>query len=544
MPHPSLCAIFLVAVLFLHIAFSRLRPRPISTLFGPPPGSWLVGNLPALVRPVNVGDADFSWTNAFGDAVRIKGTFGRDVLFTTDPKAFQYILNASCYKFPKSPEFRFLTDLFMGQGLIWAEGAQHSRHRKIMDSAFSSAAIKKHLPLFRQTVQQAVSAWKDLVTEGGNPSAEFDVLPWMYRTTLDMLGATAFDYPFGALGDATKNELYQAYDNLFVDAFLQRSDFSLAFEAICGILPKWVLSILLQIRPNKAISQVQNYKRIAQRVAKSLVDRQPHSDINGKDSCHDILSRIVSANLSATTSNKLSNGELLAQLTTLMVAGHETTANTISWALYSLSIHPKVQNELRQEIKAKRVQAVQRGDTELTAADLDSTRLLGAVLKETLRFHPISPQIPRIAGCDDVIPLSTPLRTKTGQFITGIPISKGQGILLSVAAFNRLQSVWGEDADIWRPQRFLEETRITAKTAVGVYANIATFSSGGRNCIGWRYAMLEMQVILAELIENFEFSPPHGNVEILRASTTTMSPMVKGSDSGRTALPLTVTPVA
>ncbi|KAF8520311.1 cytochrome P450 [Gautieria morchelliformis] len=529
MLHLSLCAIFLVPVLF--IAFRRHRLRPISNLFGPPPGSWLVGNLPALFRPVNVGDADFSWTNAFGNAVRIKGTFG----------AFHYILNTSCYNFPKAPEFRFLLELFMGQGLVWAEGAQHSRHRKIMDSAFSSAAIKEHLPLFRQTVQQTVSAWKDLVTEGGNPSAEFDVLPWMYRTAMDILGATAFDYPFGALGDSTKNELYQAYDNLFADTFLQRSDFTLAFEAICGILPKWVLSVLLKIFPNKTISQVQNYTRIARRVGKSLVDRHLHSEINSKDSCQDILSRIVRANLSATTYNKLSNGELLAQLTTLMVAGHETSATTISWALYCLSIHPKVQDELRQEIKATRLQAVQRGEEELTAAALDSMRLLGAVLKETLRFHPILPQMQRIAGCDAVIPLSTPLRTKTGQFITGIPISKGQTILLSVAAFNRLKSAWGEDADIWRPQRFLE-THIAEneKTPVGVYANMATFSSGGRTCIG----MLEMQVMLAELIENFEFSPPHGNIEILRAATATMGPMVKGSNSGRTELPLTVTPVA
>jgi cytochrome P450 len=64
-----------------------------------------------------------------------------------------------------------------------------------------------------------------------------------------------------------------------------------------------------------------------------------------------------------------------------MVSGHETTSTTISWALYSLSVHPKVQNELRQEIKAARIRAVQCGDAELTAADLDSARLLGAVLK-------------------------------------------------------------------------------------------------------------------------------------------------------------------
>jgi hypothetical protein len=119
-----------------------------------------------------------------------------------------------------------------------------------------------------------------------------------------------------------------------VDTFLQRSDFSLVTEAICGLLPNWVLSILLKTLPNKTISQVQNYTRIARRVAKSLVDRQLDSDIKGTDSCQNILSRlgedypwnvspiaqfapvwVVNANLSAISSNKLSNDELLAQLT-------------------------------------------------------------------------------------------------------------------------------------------------------------------------------------------------------------------------------------
>jgi hypothetical protein len=115
-----------------------------------------------------------------------------------------------------------------------------------------------------------------------------------------------------------------------VNSFLQRSDFSFVFEAICGLLPQWALSVLLTIFPIKTISQVQNYTRIARRVAKSLADRSLDSDIKGKD----ILSRlgeyypwdvlliaqfapiwVVNSNVSAISCNKLSNDELLAQLT-------------------------------------------------------------------------------------------------------------------------------------------------------------------------------------------------------------------------------------
>ncbi|KAF8527360.1 hypothetical protein JB92DRAFT_2826281 [Gautieria morchelliformis] len=145
---------------------------------------------------------------------------------------------------------------------------------------------------------------------------------------------------------------------------------------------------------------------------------------------------------------------------TLMVAGHETTATTISWALYCLSIHPMVQNELRQEIKVTHLQAVQRGDA--AAMDLDSTRLLGAVLKvhsvvldcETLRFHPILPQMQHIAGCDAAIPLSTPLWMKMDCSWHG----------------ERMQTYGGPNDSL---RRHITENE---KTAVGISANMYRLS--------------------------------------------------------------------
>jgi len=64
-----------------------------------------------------------------------------------------------------------------------------------------------------------------------------------------------------------------------------------------------------------------------------------------------------------------------------MLAGHETTASTVTWAMYELSRHPEFQNEIREEIKATRVQAAQRGDAELSVADLDSMKHLVALMK-------------------------------------------------------------------------------------------------------------------------------------------------------------------
>jgi len=81
------------------------------------------------------------------------------------------------------------------------------------------------------------------------------------------------------------------------------------------------------------------------------------------------------------------------------------------------------------------------------------------------------------------------------------------------------------------------------KVGLGVVANLATFSSGVRNCIAWRFAMLEMQAVLIELLENFEFTLPD-DVDIIRVYGGTMTPMIAGQTDQGTQMPLIVTPIS
>ncbi|KAF8509096.1 cytochrome P450 [Gautieria morchelliformis] len=534
----------LLAVVFLcGLLLRRFRSGSIAFLPGPPPGSWLVGNIPELLRPNEVGDADFAWTQEYGTAVCTKRTFGRETLFLTDPKALQYVLNTSAYHFPKPPETRATISLNVGKGIVWAEGAQHSRHRKIMNPAFSYSALRGFLPLFHHTAQRTITKLKQYVHENGGSSAVVDIPSWLARTTLDAIGIAAFDYQFGAIDEGSDNKLSNAYNNLFVDTNLNRSDSSFVYEAFIGLLPQWLVT-LAQSVPTKGMRRWHSYMKIARGVAQRLVDRQGTSYAEAKDGSKDVMSLLIKANLSEDPKSKLNNEEILAQLTTLFLAGHETTASTTTWALYELSRHPDFQTKIREEIKATRAQASQRGDRELSVADLDSMPYLLALMKETLRYHPIVSSMLRSAGRDDVIPLATPLKTRTGEIITSIPVSKGQHINISISGYNRLKSLWGDDADQWRPERFLEGVVGNQKTGLGVFANLATFSSGQRSCIGWRFALIEMQAILIELLENLEFSPPPGNIEIIRGATGLMSPLVKGSSSRSMELPLTITPIS
>jgi len=293
--------------------------------------------------------------------------------------------------------------------------------------------------------------------------------------------------------------------------------------------------------PVERLKRLHDYMTVANEVAKDIVDKQTGLYASGKEGSKDVMSILVRANLSEDPKTKLTDDEIIPQMTTLFLAGHDTTATTSSWMLYHLSRHKEYQTVVREEIKAARAAAKARGDVELTIADLDSMKYLVAAMKETIRYNPIVSALTREAGRDDIIPLSIPQKTVTGETITSIPISRGQRIQLSFLAYNRLQEVWGPDADVWNPKRFIDGSQSSQKTTLGVLSNIATFGSGVRSCIGWRFAILEMQAILIELLENFEFSPPPGNVEIIRGPAGIMTPMVKGATKRRGNLPLTVT---
>ncbi|KAF8518880.1 cytochrome P450 [Gautieria morchelliformis] len=529
-----LLSVLLRAIIRRYLVLSR----SIAHLPGPAPGPWLVGNLPELLRPDNVAEAEFAWTKKYGTAITVKGAFGVNVLFTADPKAMQYILNTAGYNFPRSPQVIATSKLIVGPGITFAQGAQHARHRKIMNPAFSYSSLRLFLPVFHNTAEKTVAKWKDSVAQSGGLSTVIDTPSWLARTTLDAIGRAAFDHDFGAI-DEKEDELYVVYKNLFADSFFKRSDFAIAFEALWGYIPLCVVSAM-RLLPTKQLRRLRTYTKVAHRVAKGIVQTQTESYSSGKECGKDVMSILIRANLSEDPKSKLSETEVMAQLKTVMIAGQETTASTLSWAFYELSRHPGFQSRVREEIKTTRAQAAQRGNGELTIADLDSMQCLLSVMKETLRYHPILTILSRVAGRDDIIPLSAPQTTKTGEVVTSITVSKGQRVLISIGAYNRLPSVWGDDADVWRPERFLEGVNAKQQTGLGVIANLATFSSGLHNCIGWRFALLEMQTILIDFLENFEFSPAPGDPEIIRSATALMSPMVKGQP-GRAQLPLTIT---
>ncbi|KAJ2915661.1 hypothetical protein MD484_g4746, partial [Candolleomyces efflorescens] len=154
----------------------------------------------------------------------------------------------------------------------------------------------------------------------------------------------------------------------------------------------------------------------------------------------------------------------------------DTTSNALSRILHILSLHPEVQDRLRQEIR----DAHRKADGDLDYETLSSLPYLDAVCRETLRVYTPLPFMGRIARKDMILPLSAPITT----------------------------------LNEWKPERWLSPLPDTVPDArvPGIYSHMMTFLAGSRACIGFKFSQLEMKVVLSLLLDRFKFAPTEQNV--------------------------------
>jgi len=362
-----------------------------------------------------------------------------------------------------------------------------------------------------------------------------NVANWLSRTTMDSIGEAAFDYHFGALRN-DQDEFMDAYLGLMSDTLGSPSDSSLFLQTV---MPIWYLQLMSRFSRKRNLVHARHTAILANKVAKELVDSKAEALLQGKGN-KDILSLLVKANASENADTKLTEEEMFAQMRTILLAGHETSATSLCWVLLELARHPEVQQRLRDEIRETERVIRARGGSDFTANDLDNMVYLHAVIKESMRFHPALYQNYRRAAKDDVLPLSKPIIGTNGEVIEKLPIAKGTKVILSIAAYHRNKDVFGEDADVYNPDRWLDTTREKKGPTIGVYGNLLTFAGGNRACIGWRFALYEVLSITTEIIGHFELNVTPDIDRLRREACLVMIPTLEGEQLQGENLPLRI----
>lgn len=371
--------------------------------------------------------------------------------------------------------------------------------------AFTQAAIRNLTPIFYNSAHKAKLAWEVVIDASGGDSTVIEVQNWMNHISLDTIGLAGFSHDFGAL-DGKPASITEIFDTF---GSSNRSAVNVGLLLLSQVFP------LFAYVPTSRSKLFRDMQRTMQNISTELLARtrkeKEEGVLDGKED-KSIIGVLVKAN-DSDSSIHLTHEEVLAQMKVLLVAGYETTSITMTWALLELAGNPDIQNKLRQELLAF-------GEEPTYDQQQNSLPYLDAVVHETLRVHPPVTDFVRVATEDDIIPLSEPVVTQSGEVVNSISVARGTRLGISIPSVNRSTEIWGEDAKVFRPERWLEEDGIPRKAQdIQAYRHLLTFVDGPRTCLGKGFAVAEFKAVMSVLVKSFVFEMrdgPDTQVEIGR----------------------------
>ncbi|KAE9402442.1 cytochrome P450 [Gymnopus androsaceus JB14] len=477
-----------------------------------------------LILAENYGDYEFKWQEQYGMVYKVKGCFGQERLMVSDPTALKCILSDNVI-FARSEQHQRVVRELVGEKTLAYVHADHRRLRNIMNPAFSASYIRTLPPVFKKVADCLVERW-ETAQESHTSGSPMDIFHSLHDASLDAIGEAVMGFSV-----LTNPDYMKSYHDLLTLSS-PRSNIAILVDALIPFVPMFLLRGAMYL-PTSASQFIQKNKEISAHVTNELFESRKETLKMGDEIGNDLLSNLVKATMSDNAAAKMTHEEFSQVISTVVIAGHETTANAIAWALYELAKNPEYQEQLRQEITTK----LTTGDPNYS--DLDALIHLNAFIKEVLRVYATLPVSERQVTRDTVIPLSQPIITVTGEHIHEIPVEKGQHIAVTISAYNKLVPFWGKDALEFKPSRWIDGN-VPTSNAIGPYANLLTFLGGSRVCIGWRFAIMEIQVILSELLRHFTFTLP-AESDICCNVAFNIIPVAKSS--GSPSLPLIVTRV-
>jgi len=364
-----------------------------------------------------------------------------------EPKAIGRILNENLDIYPKSDVTKNLLKPAIGDSMFIAEGAHWRWQRRAASPVFTHRNIASLAPIMS-------AAAKATCARINTADDTVDMYEEMVAATFEVISNVTFSGS-GAMGsDAVHNAI-----NRYIDQTARVSLFD-----ILG-LPGWIPRPSRIFQPN-ALKQM---KRIANDAIKKRKE-------NGAKPVPDLLDLLLEGE-DPETKRKMEMAELRDNLLTFIVAGHETTALTLSWALYLCAFDPEVQEKLRTEARS-----VLQGRV-ATADDCAALPYTEQVIKEALRLYPPAAFISRTIQADDML--------------CGRDIKRKDTVMLPIYALHRHHDLW-DRPDQFDPERFADGHKPERYSYL-------PFGDGPRICIGAQFAMIEAKIILATLIARYRF---------------------------------------
>jgi len=384
----------------------------------------------------------------YGEAVFLRFAH-RNFYFLNSPEFVKAIFVDHPEVFIKGDQYNPLR-LAMGNGLLTSEGEEWSKQRKLLNPIFAKEGLDFVLPSILKEIDLFVGSEFD-------PNKVYDLTEMMFDFTLNVAIAAFFG---DSLSKMEKEKL--SIDCNVVMKFISRR-MSRAFK-----MPLWV--------PNKENTEfIKSREQILELVKKIYLERVQSKNLAGKD----LLQQLIDA--------KLSLSEVFDQTISFIFAGHETTALTLGWLFFSLGSHENYQDKVYSEFKELK--------NEISPINMfNKANWSQAIVNETMRLYPAGWIISR-----DI---------KEDIELNGIFLKRGRIVAVSPLVLHRSSRYWKRPEEFF-PERFIEGINDFENVSKYVYI---PFSVGRRNCIGARFATLEMVFFTLEFFSKFKLEIVDKNI--------------------------------
>jgi len=386
-------------------------------------------------------------TRAYGDIAYFRiGIYTGYLL--NHPDHFRHVLQSNLRNYSKENYNYKKLKPVLGEGLITAEGDSWLRSRRLIQPVFHRKRIARVGSIITQAATGMLDHWAAIVDR----DRTINLNTAMMRLTLRIIFRALFSMNIGT----EANQVLHSFTRL-------NEDIAQRFRAVF-VPPPGI--------PTPRNRKFKRERDNLDRVVYEIIHRR-RADGNSHD---DLLETLLSAR-DESSGQRMTDRQIRDEVMTLMLAGHETTANLLTWTCYLLTRHPSVVKKLRTELRTV------LGGHEPTADDLSELQYTKQVLQESMRLYPPVWIISRQAKNEDTI--------------AGYPIPAGSTVTMCTYTIHRHPEFW-EHPDAFRPERF-DPGRSEHQSPEAYFP----FGAGPRFCIGNNLAIMEGQMILACIYQRY-----------------------------------------
>ncbi|XP_065886542.1 cytochrome P450 4X1-like isoform X1 [Dysidea avara] len=365
---------------------------------------------------------------------------------------------------PRLPTYRFFHK-WLGDGLVFSSGEKWKRHRRMLTPAFHFDILKQYIPVYNEMSHKLLEIWSELAETGES----VEITGYLHLYTFDIMLRCMYSSDSNTLGEKDGSPYLQATKEL-TQFFINRTYNPLYFSDLIYYSTRSGHEFL---RYSDVVHKHSEEVILSRR--KELLEASQRTQPRKFLDFMDIL-------LSAKDENGvgLTDSEIREEVDTFMFAGHDTTATGLGWVLYCLAMNKEHQELCRKEVREV---LVGRDTDDITWEDVPKLSYITMCIKESMRLYPLVPTVGKLLSEEIVM--------------SGQRFPKGTWMGIGVYVLHHDPLIWN-DPEKFDPLRFTVEN----SKKMDPFAYLP-FSAGPRNCIGQRFAMLEMKVTVAHIINKF-----------------------------------------